>query len=350
MLTVEIKKRFGSFRLDTRFEAGNETLAILGASGSGKSVTLQCVAGVVTPDEGRIALDGRVLYDSEKKINLPPQRRHVGYLFQNYALFPHMTVEENVASGIRGVPKAERDARVREKIRSFYLNGMEGKYPRQLSGGQQQRVALARILASEPLLLMLDEPFSALDSYLRWQLEQELSATLCAFPGTALFVSHNRDEVYRLCGSVLTMDRGRSESVTPVRALFEHPGTLSAALLSGCKNYSRIQKTGPHGALALDWGAALVTAEDPADAAYAGIRAHYVSLENNGAPNAVPCRILHIVEDVFQTIVTLKPLAAAGDADFSRLRAELPKEKTAGLREGDGVTAYIRPGDLMLLK
>ncbi len=162
-LSVDIEKKLGAFHLRSKFEVPDETMALLGASGCGKSMTLKCIAGIVTPDRGRIVLGDRVLFDSEKKINLPPQQRKVGYLFQQYALFPNMSVEQNILCGIRSGDKAEKRCVLAEKIRMFRLEGLEKKHPAQLSGGQQQRVALARILCSEPEAILLDEPFSALD-------------------------------------------------------------------------------------------------------------------------------------------------------------------------------------------
>ena len=194
-LYVKIKKDFGGFVLDSEFEADAEVLGILGESGCGKSMTLRCIAGVVTPDEGRIELDGTVFFDSEKKINLKPQERHIGLLFQNYALFPNMNVIQNLQAGIRGqkLGKEEQQKRITEMMEKFCLQGLERHKPSQLSGGQQQRVALARILLTRPRLLMLDEPFAALDEFLRWKLELELEDVLKEFGSTTLFVSHNRD-------------------------------------------------------------------------------------------------------------------------------------------------------------
>jgi molybdate transport system ATP-binding protein len=179
LLSVYIKKNLGKFDLDISFEAENETRALLGASGSGKSMTLKCIAGIEKPDEGFISLNGRVLFDSKKNIDLSPRLRKVGYLFQQYALFPNMTVLRNVITGVRDKDKDKATAmrKAREKLELMRLTGLEDKYPYQLSGGEQQRVALARILANEPELLLLDEPFSALDSYLRWQLELELASS-----------------------------------------------------------------------------------------------------------------------------------------------------------------------------
>ncbi len=171
-IEVNIKKRLGDFQLDVAFTAENEIMALLGASGCGKSMTLKCIAGIETPDTGRIVLDGRVLFDSEKRINVKPQKRKAGYLFQQYALFPNMTVWQNIAAGLRNKKKA--DEVLPRIIDSMHLNGMERKRPHELSGGQQQRVALARILVNEPDVVLLDEPFSALDSHLRFDLEQKV--------------------------------------------------------------------------------------------------------------------------------------------------------------------------------
>ena len=190
-LLVEIEKQLGNFHLDVRFQAETETLALLGASGCGKSMTLKCIAGIMTPDRGRIVLNDRVLFDSEAGIDLPPQQRRVGYLFQNYALFPTMTVEKNILCGIRSGSKAEKAAALSAALHRFRLEGLEKRYPAQLSGGQQQRVALARILCSQPEVILLDEPFSALDSYLKWDLELKLSDFLENFSGPILWVSHD---------------------------------------------------------------------------------------------------------------------------------------------------------------
>ena len=179
-LYVDIEKQLGSFHLRVQFQAENEVTALLGASGCGKSMTLRCIAGIVTPDRGRIVLHDRVLFDSEKKVNLPPQQRKLGYLFQNYALFPNMTVEKNILCGIRTGSRREKSAALADALRRFRLEGLERHYPAQLSGGQQQRVALARILCTRPEAILLDEPFSALDSFLKWNLELEF----CGFPMT----------------------------------------------------------------------------------------------------------------------------------------------------------------------
>ncbi len=212
-------------------------MALLGASGCGKSVTLRCIAGIMTPDSGRIVLDGETLFDSEKHIDLTPQQLRVGYLFQQYALFPNMTVAQNIQCGIRTGSRAEKQTQAAAQIRRFRLEGLEKKYPVQLSGGQQQRVALARILASEPRVILLDEPFSALDTFLKWNLELELADLLADFPGPILWVSHDLGECYRNCKTVCVMENGRSGAVTDMQALVLHPATQDVARLAGCRNF-----------------------------------------------------------------------------------------------------------------
>lgn len=168
-------------------------------------MTLKCIAGIEKPDSGKIILNGKVLFDSENNINLPPQERNVGLLFQNYALFPNMTLKENIIAGV----KDEKNKKfVDNLISDFSLNGLENHYPNQLSGGQQQRVALARMLINEPEIIMLDEPFSALDEHLKWSMEKELSGIIKKFTGPVLYVSHNKDEVFRLSDNISVMDRG----------------------------------------------------------------------------------------------------------------------------------------------
>ena len=205
-LTVDLEKRLGDFHLQVNFQAGDEALALLGASGCGKSVTLKCIAGILRPDRGHIELDGKVLFDSRKSINLPPQQRGVGYLFQQYALFPHMTVAQNIAAALHRQPKKGRAETARRLLETFHLTGLEQHYPAQLSGGQQQRVALVRILASKPQAILLDEPFSALDSSLKLELELELESMLEGFGGTVLWVSHDRAEVERHCRQVAVIE------------------------------------------------------------------------------------------------------------------------------------------------
>ena len=214
-LLVDIEKRLGDFLLDVKMEVGNEVLGLVGNSGCGKSLTLRCIAGIEKPDRGRIVLDGVTLFDSEKHINLTPQKRHTGLMFQNYALFPNMTVRQNIRAGTLRDKQTEqeRDRKVSDIMDSFGLSALAQHYPSQLSGGQQQRTALARILVSEPRILMLDEPFSALDSELKFHMEAEVRDVIRHFGKTVILVSHDRGEAFRLSDRIAMMHDGRANHI-----------------------------------------------------------------------------------------------------------------------------------------
>ena len=376
-LSVDIRKRLGAFSLDVSFTSDDatETLALLGASGSGKSVALKCIAGTERPDEGRIVLNDRVLFDSAAGVDVSVRERRVGYLFQSYALFPTMTVEQNVVAGVRSGSRAERLARAHEQVRAFRLDGLERLRPAQLSGGQQQRCALARIMANGPELLLLDEPFSALDGYLRWQLELELADTLRAFPGGVVFVTHSRDEVYRMCDRVCVLTNGHSGRTVPTRELFDAPATLAEAVMSGCKNVSAATPVGDHALSCVDWGVTLACEREAAGSDHAGIRAHDLRLvEANGravgdeggsedagvaaggtaaagdaaagaaaAGNRIPCAVARVIDNVFSTIVMC---ATPGGA---QLRLELEKDAWARIGSPERVTLAVDPASVMPL-
>ena len=348
-LTARIQKRFGAFQLAVDLTA-ETVLALLGASGCGKSVTLKCIAGIERPDRGRIELDGRVLFDSEAGIDLPPQRRRVGFLFQNYALFPHMTVERNIAVCLGRLDRQRRRARTAELLALLHLEDQAALYPRQLSGGQQQRAALARILAAEPQALLLDEPFSALDSFLKWQLEQELREVLDRFPGPVVWVSHDRGEVRRNCPRVCVLDGGRSSPVMDMAELMTNPGTVSAARLSGCKNFAALRPGPAPGLVEVpEWGLTLqASAPWREGAATLGLRAHQLHPAEAGEVNAFPCQVVRVTEDASAVLAALRPDAASPGAPL--LWMELPKEKWAALPDRDRLLAAVRPEDLMLLE
>ena len=305
-LYVDIKKDLGGFRLSVKFEAKDGVMGILGPSGCGKSMTLRCIAGVERPDEGKIVLDGVTLFDSEQRINLKPQQRQVGYLFQNYALFPNMTVRQNILCGAkREKDKAKREELLARYIELMQLSGLEGHYPAQLSGGQQQRVALARILVNQPKLLMLDEPFSALDTHLREKLLVEMKGILERFGGVSIAVTHSRDEAYDLCGTIALMEDGHIHTLKPTKELFADPGTRAGASMTGCKNFSRARKAGEYEVYAVDWGVSFTTAKPVRDdIAYIGIRAHYFS--PNTKQNSHPVKLLDKIEEPFEDIIRFR--------------------------------------------
>ena len=345
-LEVEIEKRFAGFTLRAQFTAQDTATAILGASGCGKSMTLRCIAGIVKPDKGRIVLDGVPLFDSEKKIDLPPQKRGVGLLFQNYALFPNMTVEQNILCGLHNQPdRAKRRAACAEMIRALRLEGLEKRLPAALSGGQQQRVALARILAAKPKILMLDEPFSALDSYLREQVEGEVGALLAAFQGPALLVTHNRDEAYRLCREMIVMDGGRVLRAGETKAVFADPRSCTAARLTGCKNILPCVKAGPRSVRLAGWEAELhLAAEVPEAVCAVGIRAHDFAPCAAGAPNALPVRVVSSGENPFDW--NLICTAPGGEG---RLWWKVSKATLASPEPETPQYLTVRPESVMLL-
>lgn len=273
-LDVSIKKEFSGFALDMKIKSDAGRIGILGASGSGKSMTLKTIAGIVTPDEGQIRVDGITLFDSAKKVNLKPQKRNIGYLFQNYALFPTMTVEENIAAGLK-CGKSEKKQIVHQMIEKFHLDDLGRRLPGELSGGQQQRVALARIMAYEPSAILLDEPFSALDSFLKDQLQQELLEMLRDYKGMIVMVSHNRDEIYRFSEELIIVDDGIAVEQGPTKELFLHPTKRASARLTGCKNCSAARRVDAHHLYLADWDAHIITEQEiPADTVRVGYRAH----------------------------------------------------------------------------
>jgi molybdate transport system ATP-binding protein len=345
-IRVSIRKRLSrTFTLETEFETGGRgCLGILGASGCGKSMTLKCIAGIETPDEGRISIGGRTLFDSAKKINLKPQARRVGYLFQNYALFPRMTARENIIAGLpgRGVEKARQAA---AWIRRFGLEGLEDRYPAMLSGGQQQRTALARMLIREPDAILLDEPFSALDTNLREQMQVQMLELLENRSGVIL-VTHSRDEAFKLCGELLIMDGGRALKKGQTGDLFREPGLVAAARITGCKNISPVERTGEREIFARHWGLTLRTAVPVGDhITHAGIRAHDFAPAGDEPYNRIRMAVSRRAGEPFETAV-LFTNAAAGDPEAQH---EIWWKYSKYLPYQDVQDLFIPPECLLLL-
>jgi molybdate transport system permease protein len=334
-LCVSVKKQYGGFTLDLDFEARGNPLGILGGSGSGKTLTLRSIAGLEDPTRGRIELNGRVLFDSARRVNLPSRERHAGLVFQHYALFPHMTVAENVAFGLAHLTAAERAVRVREMLRRMHLEKFAGQNSRQLSGGQQQRVALARALATDPQILLLDEPLSALDFHIRGLVEKELLDTLAEFRGITLYVSHNLEEVYRLCDEILVLARGRALAFGPKEEIFRHPPSSEVARLTGCKNLSRAQALGGGMVDALDWGVRLRVSQAHTQAQHVGIRANHIAFADApGGENVFPCALAESTETPFRRTLYLRLASALADGPHlqAHLQAEIQKDRWEELK------------------
>lgn len=304
-LKVDIHMELNEFDLDVDFELKKKHLGILGPSGCGKSMTLKSIAGIVTPDEGIVSLktnEETTYFDSNKKINLKPQKRNVGYLFQNYALFPNMTVEENISIGV----SKDEEKIVSEMIKRFHLEGLEKRYPRQLSGGQQQRVALARILAYGPDVILLDEPFSAMDTFLKDQLRIELANSLKDFDGFSIMVTHDRDEAFQFCDELIILDKGKIIAKGDTYDIFENPRRVEVARITGCKNISKIEIIDEHHLKSLDWGVIFeVSQKISPHITHIGIRAHNFSAADENDVNAFDTKNSTILEKPFEWEITL---------------------------------------------
>lgn len=318
-LSVSITKRYPGFTLDVAFEARDgERVALLGASGCGKSCTLRCIAGVEKPDAGRIVVNGEVFFDGERHIDLTPQQRKTALLFQSYQLFPHLTVLENVEAGMgASLSRGERREIARRHLAIFGMDGFADRFPLRLSGGQQQRVALARMIAARPALYMFDEPFSALDAYLKSALEQNMLDIFEEVPQTVLYVSHDIDEAYRLCQRIVVLHNGRIvEDDTPAHVM-ERPQTLATLRLTGCKNTSRARRVSQTSVEATDWGMTFDMGRDvPGDVAFLGVRASYIHLDDRPAPgrNTYDLRVARTSDARFERLVLLDPPRADAPA------------------------------------
>jgi molybdate transport system permease protein len=281
-----------------------------------------------------------VLFDSELRINVPARARRIGLLFQNYALFPHLSVSENIAFGLRSLPDMERNRRVAEQLAAAHLEGLAERYPATLSGGEQQRVGLARALAIEPAALLLDEPFSALDTHLRGALERQLRETLAGYAGSTLFVSHNLEETYRVCEKLVVLANGTVAAQGPKEEIFRHPPTLEVARVTGCKNFSRARRLSDGRVEALDWRCALrVAQEAAAPPGHVAIRAHHVRVrpaQESGAENSenvFPCWLAAMTETPFRVTLDLRIGSAPASAADFHLQAEVFKREWESFRD-----------------
>ena len=307
-ISVDINKRLGDFSLEISFETDAKRIGILGPSGCGKSMTLKSIAGIEKPDSGHIRIDNRVLFDQGQKINLKPQKRRVGYMFQNYALFPTMNVVQNIGAGL-GVADEDKSARISDMIERFHLQGLEKHLPGQLSGGQQQRVALARIMAYRPDIILLDEPFSALDEHLKERLQHEMISMLEDYEGQVILVSHNRDEIYRFSEELLIMDDGHVMARGQTERLFGDPGSVTVARMTGCKNFSDAERLDDHRIRLKEWDVTLkLEREIPEDIDAIGYRAHaFEPVWGERQKNCLPFRLSGVDELPFERRYYLLP-------------------------------------------
>ena len=310
-LEVDIHKKFKGFELNNAFTAGQETLGLLGASGCGKSLTMRSIAGIERPDSGKIVVNGTVFFDralgKKPKVDLTPQQRKTALLFQNYMLFPNLTVAQNVAAGIgKDVSPADRDAIVVAELKRFGLEGFDKRYPAQLSGGQQQRVALARMLAARPGILMLDEPFSALDAHLKSVLEQNLVSLFDAFDGTILYVSHDIDEALRFCDRIAVVEAGHIMEIGTGDDLVNNPQSQAGIKLSGCKNATSAIYVDDRHVKLPKWGITCAAAKKVArDVSCLGVRASFLEQASGPGENCYRVRVDRASDARFERMMLL---------------------------------------------
>lgn len=328
-LFVDVQKTYPRFQLSVNFSAKGGPLGLLGASGSGKSMTLRCIAGLERPESGRIVLNNRVLFDADAGIDVPAAQRRTGVVFQDYALFPHLTVEQNIGFGLYGQTAEKQKEQILYWARLLQIDPLLAGYPGELSGGQRQRVALARALALDPEVLLLDEPLAALDPHLRRQTEEQLRASLEHYRGAIVFITHDRDEAFRFCRDLVVLAGGKTAAQGQKHEVFAHPQSLAVARLTGCKNISRLAAAGAEHVQADDWQCRLrISCDLPAEAEYAGIRAHDVRVapESRGE-NTFPCWLIDSIESPFETTLYLRLHAPPGEGDHAHLEAEISREQ-----------------------
>ena len=235
----KLRKKKGekpSFSMHCSFDADSEFAVLFGCSGSGKTTALRCIAGLENPDAGTIRINDTLYFDSKKKINLPPQKRKIGYMFQENALFPHMNVRQNIEFGLKGLSSIEKNDRMNEMLGLVGIEELEFAYPDELSGGQKQKVALARALAPNPEVLLLDEPFSALDTVVRLKLRKELRIIQKKLGIPVIFITHDPVEAFTMADRMAVFDKGRVQQLGSPEEVFYHPKTRYVAELVGFSN------------------------------------------------------------------------------------------------------------------
>ena len=351
-LIVDIEKKYGSFELRSKFTVDSERFALLGASGCGKTLTLKCIAGIERPDRGRITLGERVLYDSEKRVDVPAREREIGYLFQNYALFPNMTVKQNIYSVAKDRAYAD------ELMKKFCIDGDAAKYPAELSGGQSQRTALARMLVTRPKVLLFDEPLSALDNYMRTRVEHEILDILDEFHGPSILVTHDRNEAYRMSDRIGVMEPGAIVEIQRRDDFFDHPVTVAAARLTGCKNISRLERSEDGSCYAADWGVKLELPErkNIEKGGFVGYRAHFfqhIPSDTEDGANIIRCRLCRVIEDTFSIVICFKSENIVSDEPDSLLTWIVNKNEWDEVKEevlSGSFSLRINPDKLMILQ
>lgn len=325
-LYVDIEKKINGFDFKVKIDTDSNLLGILGSSGSGKTMTLKCIAGIIKPDRGKIVVDGRVLFDSENNINIPTQKRNIGYLFQNYALFPNMSVKNNILAGVKK-NVIDKDGLVNRLLQLFRLDGLENRKPNQLSGGQQQRVALARLLAMEPDIILLDEPFSALDSNLKEYLHIEIQKIFNNYHKPILLVSHDRDEIFRFCDAIVIINNGKDIRYGKVEEVFYNPISVEVANLIGIKNIYPLKKIDEFNIRIEKFDTIFELDKKIGDSSSIAIRARDIKIlldeSEFGNKNIIPIDVVGVSKG-FSFITVLCKVKNCDDNDFDNILVKVP--------------------------
>jgi molybdate transport system ATP-binding protein len=357
LLEVKIKRKLPGFSLDIDFSVDQEIMAILGPSGSGKTMTLHCIAGLMQPDEGTIKLNTKVLFDSTSKTNLSPQMRRVGFVFQNFALFPHLTITENIAYGMRHWPKDKANKRVTELLETMNIPELGQRYPKQLSGGQQQRVALARAIAPEPEILLLDEPFSALDTQVKERLELELLSLHNYYQGNVLFVTHNLSEGYRLASKIAVYESGHIIQCDCKTRIINSPINHTVARLTGFRNLFRgsLQKIEDgsawvmvdelHTVLRIELKPPFVPIAN--QRVIIGIRPEYVHLSDYPVENTIECTVNKMVDGISSVDGFFH--IEQDTQNKHRLEAKLSRSDAELIQTGQKCYVHLHPDHLTIM-
>lgn len=327
-LEISAERNLERFTLSVSLEASKGAVGLLGPSGAGKSMTLRMIAGVTTPDCGRIVLNERVLFDSATKQNVPAAARRIGVVFQDYALFPHLTVAENVGFGLAAMPAQARRERVDRQLALMGIAELAHRLPKNISGGQRQRVAIARCMAIEPDALLLDEPFAALDPHLRRQTEEQLRERLAEFKGVIVFVTHDMEEAFRFCTDLLVLDNGQVIAKGPKHELFEHPRKVAAARLTGCKNIAPAARMNAHRVAVQAWNCELTSeAAVPDGVTHMGYRSHQIVFcEDAKEDNTFPCWLVSLSEAPHEMTLYLRLHCKPLPGEPAHLQADVPKD------------------------
>jgi molybdate transport system ATP-binding protein len=355
-LRIDIARRLHALQLEVRLEAGEEILVLFGPSGAGKTSTLNAVAGLLTPDSGEILLGEEVLFrrGSAGAVNMPARRRGIGYVFQHYALFPHLTALDNVGFGLQHGARA----RAAELLRSLGLAHLSDRFPHELSGGQQQRIALARALAPQPRLLLLDEPFSALDAAVRESLQKELRRIQAERGLIVLYVTHRLEDAFAVGHRLAVLNEGRVEQVGTIEEVARLPSSRQVARIMGLRNLfqARVCASSAEG-LVLNWGGLRLEAPpqslQPGSTVTGYIRPEEVKVLYPGRPlgsavrrNLLDARVLERRPTAhLHHLLCILPNAGELEVAFPpRLYSSLP------LTPGSTVRLSVRPEGVVILR